>query len=247
MGNCESDTRQVAPKHIVKLSILAFAPPLPNLLQAYHTAVVVDTTEYTFCHSGLIEHQHRRSSATVVDVGQTTISGDAMVKALLPFFKPGTYDLLRKNCNSFSDCALYYLVGIRLDDKYKSLEKMAASADQRMGLVRVLSLGDYAPNPRASGFHLGEILQWIGQNRKTRSRRRPRAGLTRSQSAPALRSSSGPPSAATGMEACCMEVFYDPCSGKPKALMPLADVPRWDSHPPPAEKGAGEVSCDGAC
>merc|ERR1719469_816826 len=100
--------------------------------QAYHTAVVVDDMEYAFTCSGLIEFVHSGDKKTVKDLGVTTICGDAMLKTLGPHFMPGTYDLLRKNCNSFSDCALFLLLGKRLDQKYTQLEQIGASADERI-------------------------------------------------------------------------------------------------------------------
>jgi hypothetical protein len=75
-----------------------------------------------------------------------------MLKALQPYFNAGTYDLLRKNCNCFTDCALFYLLGQRLDQKYRSLEKVGAAADQYVALIRGITGGTYQPNPRADNF-----------------------------------------------------------------------------------------------
>ncbi|CAE7677233.1 spin [Symbiodinium pilosum] len=46
----------------------------------------------------------------VVYMGLTRISGDDLREQLGRFFKRGSYDLLRKNCNSFTDCALFFLL-----------------------------------------------------------------------------------------------------------------------------------------
>merc|ERR1719510_412125 len=75
-----------------------------------------------------------------------------MIAVLRPHFLPGTYDLLRKNCNSFSDCALFVLLGRRLDEKYRSLEKIGAEWDKHMGLIQNFTGGNYKPNPQADGF-----------------------------------------------------------------------------------------------
>ena len=43
-----------------------------------------------------------------------------MLSALRPHFQGGSYDLLRKNCNSFSDCAVFYLLRQRIDARSKN-------------------------------------------------------------------------------------------------------------------------------
>eukprot|EP00913_Durusdinium_trenchii_P035478 g33202.t1 len=80
---------------------------------------------------------------------------------LEPLFQPGTYDMLRKNCNSFSDCALFCLLGKRLDDKYRTLERVGAFVDDLTGLVSVLSGCKYTPNPKAKDFNLVNVLHQI--------------------------------------------------------------------------------------
>merc|ERR1712187_227734 len=64
----------------------------------------------------------------------------------------GTYDLLQKNCNSFSDCALFFLLGKRLDTKYRSLEKRGKSFPSVMK-----SMG-YEKNDKADGFDVEEVI-----------------------------------------------------------------------------------------
>merc|ERR1719277_1997002 len=127
--------------------------------------------EYCFCNSGVVESNgfvsHRRFEQMVVtdrgpamvkgpfsvtDLGITSISGPDMLKALNPWFGSGSYDILLKNCNSFSDVALFYLLGARLDGKYLSLEQIGTSAEKYLRIVTVLSRGTYRPNPKADGF-----------------------------------------------------------------------------------------------
>ena len=43
--------------------------------------------------------------------------------ALREHFARNTYDLLRKNCNTFSDVALAFLLGRRLDPKYNQVRQ----------------------------------------------------------------------------------------------------------------------------
>mmetsp|Transcript_15533 Transcript_15533/g.27576 ORF Transcript_15533/g.27576 Transcript_15533/m.27576 type:complete len:221 (+) Transcript_15533:424-1086(+) len=134
---------------------------------AYHSSVVVNGEEYFFSDGGvastsdLLSHknpQNADSKPQVMDMGMSPYTGSQMKAALERFFLNGTYDLLRKNCNSFSDCALWYLLHSRMDKKYRSLEKLGASA---MGIVQAASGGKYAPNPKAEGFDVEKICAEI--------------------------------------------------------------------------------------
>ncbi|CAE7750903.1 unnamed protein product [Symbiodinium sp. KB8] len=100
---------------------------------AYHSSVIVNGDEYFFSDagisfgSGLQSHknpQNPDSKPEVFDMGMSPYTGTQMKSALERFFISGTYDLLRKNCNSFSDCALFYLLHKRLDKKYRAMEKL---------------------------------------------------------------------------------------------------------------------------
>eukprot|EP00439_Symbiodinium_sp_Y106_P082570 s227_g22.t1 len=100
---------------------------------AYHSSVIVNGDEYFFSDggisfgSGLQSHknpQNPDSKPEVFDMGMSPYTGTQMKSALERFFHSGTYDLLRKNCNSFSDCALFYLLHKRLDKKYRAMEKL---------------------------------------------------------------------------------------------------------------------------
>merc|ERR1712032_374276 len=92
-------------------------------------------------------------------------SGKQMLKALKPHFKVDTYDLLRKNCNSFSDCALFYLLDVRLEPKYRDLEKLGAAAEKNTGLVQSVTGGEYQPNPSADGFDLEKLMKKINDDK----------------------------------------------------------------------------------
>lgn len=131
---------------------------------AYHSSVLVNGEEYFFSDggissmSGLASHknpQNPNSTPTVMDMGMSHYSGSQLKAALERHFRPGEYDLLRKNCNSFSDCSLFYLVGKRLDSKYRSLEQLGA---KNMGLVQAASGGNYKPNPKTDGFDLEALV-----------------------------------------------------------------------------------------
>ncbi|CAE7707605.1 unnamed protein product [Symbiodinium pilosum] len=134
---------------------------------AYHSSVIVNGDEYFFSDagisfgSGLLSHknpQNPDSKPEVFDMGMSPYTGTQMKAALERFFHSGTYDLLRKNCNSFSDCALFYLLHKRIDKKYRAMEKLGASA---MGIVQAASGGQYQPNPKADGFDVEKVCEEI--------------------------------------------------------------------------------------
>lgn len=66
----------------------------------------------------------------------------------------------RKKCNSFSDAAVYFLTGHRLDRKYRQLEAFAQAADRYM-LVRAVTGGMYMPNPKADKFDIEMVVQGL--------------------------------------------------------------------------------------
>mmetsp|Transcript_6004 Transcript_6004/g.14871 ORF Transcript_6004/g.14871 Transcript_6004/m.14871 type:complete len:270 (+) Transcript_6004:2549-3358(+) len=91
----------------------------------------------------------------VIFMGKSNKTGQSVLNALNQYFPSGHYDLLRKNCNSFSDVALFYCLGIRLDKKFRQMEQLG----QRFGSM---ALGDqYQPNPNAEGFDVEKIIEKI--------------------------------------------------------------------------------------
>mmetsp|Transcript_68835 Transcript_68835/g.180393 ORF Transcript_68835/g.180393 Transcript_68835/m.180393 type:complete len:194 (+) Transcript_68835:119-700(+) len=154
---------QQSTHHRIRLAITPLGAQVPAMVAAYHTSIAIDDVEYTFSRLGVISgrswQSHKfnaRGPGLVLELGSSSFSAADMMQALRPHFREGTYDLLRKNCNSFSDCALYYLLGRRLDGKYAQLEQVAASMDESIGLVQFLSY--YSPNPKASGFEVDKIM-----------------------------------------------------------------------------------------
>lgn len=134
---------------------------------AYHSSVVVNGEEFFFSDAGITAAQNLMSHRNpqmpnnvpqVFDMGMSPYSGSQLKAALDRHFLPGTYDLLKKNCNSFSDCALFYLLHTRLDRKYRSLEQLGASASS---LVQSASGGKYAPNPKAADFDVEKLVAEI--------------------------------------------------------------------------------------
>lgn len=154
-----------APKNKVELAVSLIGPG------AWHSSVVVNGEEYCFSDAGissgpgLTSHEQTRRSGSseaqppqVMDMGSSFRSGPELRAALESHFRPGSYDLLRKNCNSFSDCALAFLLAKRLDTKYCSLEQMGAKNVQ---LVQSLSGGRYQPNTAAVDFDKEKVIEEV--------------------------------------------------------------------------------------
>ncbi|CAE7423825.1 unnamed protein product [Symbiodinium sp. CCMP2456] len=146
---------------------------------AYHTAVVVDNAEYTFTPSGIMRNVLKGqldpagNDGVAYFRGVSTISGPTMVRILLPFFKEGSYDVLKKNCNTFSDCALFCLLGERLPIKYRTIEKVAGVLDDVTGVVQALTMCNYKPNPQAKAFEIVPVLKQIDFRTRLSSRSKP--------------------------------------------------------------------------
>lgn len=94
----------------------------------------------------------------VEDFGLSNKTGFQMKQALEQYFETGTYDLLKKNCNSFSDVAIFFLTGKRISKSYRSLENMGASFQ---GMVQSASGGQYEPNPRSQDFDVEKVIAAI--------------------------------------------------------------------------------------
>eukprot|EP00440_Ansanella_granifera_P051541 gb/GFBE01055880.1/.p1 GENE.gb/GFBE01055880.1/~~gb/GFBE01055880.1/.p1 ORF type:complete len:217 (+),score=27.99 gb/GFBE01055880.1/:1-651(+) len=165
------DTFSRPSRHSVQVALTSLSPQMATVLgvpTAYHSSVIVDGEEYSFSKAGLVRarnflsHRHLNGPTHVIDLGSSQVSGMDMAKALRNYFKPNTYDLLLKNCNHFSDCALFFMMGARLPDKYKAAEALGASMEKTLGLIKMLSMGDYVPNPEALSFDLLFVLGRVG-------------------------------------------------------------------------------------
>eukprot|EP00929_Paragymnodinium_shiwhaense_P069545 TRINITY_DN35070_c0_g1_i1.p1 TRINITY_DN35070_c0_g1~~TRINITY_DN35070_c0_g1_i1.p1 ORF type:complete len:294 (+),score=53.43 TRINITY_DN35070_c0_g1_i1:165-1046(+) len=132
---------------------------------AYHTSVLVDGIEYSFSASagisrcrGALSHAVFPVAPRTYDLGHTQRTGRQLMEIMAPYFTVGSYDLLRKNCNSFSDCSLFFLLGRRLRAEYRSLEKFGASMP---ALVQTVSGGRYALNPEAADFDVEALIEGL--------------------------------------------------------------------------------------
>lgn len=175
----------------VQLAVTAIGgTPVFGNIRAYHTSIVIDNMEYSFGDRGVCVQplrlqagpsgggqsgcggSHRMFSGPleVITLGHCGISGPCLGLALKPFFRKGTYDLLRKNCNSFTDCALFYLLGERLDEGYCGLERIGAFADSTLGVIQALSRGGYMPNPKADDFCVERAVKALAEEKCAASR-----------------------------------------------------------------------------
>jgi len=126
---------------------------------AYHTSVVVNGEEFFFSDSGIFSdralNSHQQKPSERIHLGFSEKTGSQLLRALQPFFKSGTYDLIRKNCNSFSDAAVYYLLGQRLERRFCALEKLGQANPD---LLSQITKGMYTPNPLVDKFEVDSIL-----------------------------------------------------------------------------------------
>eukprot|EP00931_Biecheleriopsis_adriatica_P088784 TRINITY_DN6301_c0_g1_i3.p1 TRINITY_DN6301_c0_g1~~TRINITY_DN6301_c0_g1_i3.p1 ORF type:complete len:237 (+),score=51.13 TRINITY_DN6301_c0_g1_i3:102-713(+) len=148
---------------------ISFVPGTSMLPASYHTSVLVDGVEYTFSNSGIQKGIHTQShenlrnkqyATEILNVGVTNISASVMAKVLTPYFQPGSYDLLRKNCNSFSACAIFFLLGSQLDEKFQALERLV---ENHSTLVQVFTFGSY--QPKGIEFDQKAVCACISQQR----------------------------------------------------------------------------------
>jgi len=139
----------------------------------YHTSVLVAAEEYFFSplgivHSPVITSHKSNPEMKLMHMGLSRYSGMDLIELLDQHFAPGHYDLLRKNCNTFSDCALYFLCEQRLDMKFRSLEALGKLADDHSGMIQKISGGEYLPNPCTVDFDVEDIIRDIKAEREVR-------------------------------------------------------------------------------
>jgi len=160
--------------HFVRLAVTPLGQTYAGLPEAYHTSISVDDLELSFGALGVriapnfASHKNTLIGGMgfivgpemVMDLGYSSVNSMQVLQALRPYFGPGTYDLIRKNCNTFSDCALWYLLGGRLDKKYARLESIAQAAEV-FGLVQHLAC--YSPNPNCVNFQKDDLIDHLSK------------------------------------------------------------------------------------
>jgi hypothetical protein len=138
----------------------------------YHTSIIIGAREYAFGSDGLqcrvvanrfdIPPSHfGKDRSMVFEVGQTQKTGDDLSEVLKPYFQQDSYDLVCKNCNSFTDCALAFLLSRRLPKKYSMTESLGKDLPR---ITSLLTDGRYKPNPKAQKFNLDKVVLHVDPN-----------------------------------------------------------------------------------
>lgn len=162
-GGAFGGSSEPQPQNKVQIAVSVLAG-IPGAT-AYHSSILVNGEEFSFSDAGISTTSdlgsHRNpqtpnSTPQVLDMGMSKYTGSQLTAALERHFLPGTYDMLKKNCNSFTDCALFYLMHKRLDRKYRSLEQIGAS---NPSLMQMVSNGQYKPNPKAENFDVEVLIK----------------------------------------------------------------------------------------
>lgn len=133
------------------------------LATAYHTSVVVNGEEFFFSDSGIFSNRmlasHQGKPSECLHMGMSSRTGLHLLAALRQHFQPGTYDLLKKNCNSFSDCAVAFLLdGERIASRFSSMERMGQA---NIDMVRRVTNGAYVPNSAAATFDVAATIKAV--------------------------------------------------------------------------------------
>ena len=89
---------------------------------AYHTGVELGGYEYSFSDSGVYKCQPRmapppakfKQSIVLGEHAGSANDVSRVVRELRELFAPGTYDLLEKNCNTFSQAFSDRLIGVEI-------------------------------------------------------------------------------------------------------------------------------------
>mmetsp|Transcript_96198 Transcript_96198/g.200946 ORF Transcript_96198/g.200946 Transcript_96198/m.200946 type:complete len:423 (+) Transcript_96198:241-1509(+) len=132
----------------------------------FHTSILVDGVEYYFNERGVVYSEelqsHSKEEVEITFMGYSEYSVDVIAFMLAPYFRAKTYDKLRKNCNSFSDCCLFLLCGQRLPSHLCRAERFGLILDgQLSGFEGILG----RRNDLADSFDLEKVIASIGEFR----------------------------------------------------------------------------------
>jgi len=121
----KGNTREDGP-YLVRLLASPTGPSGMTGFRAWHTSIEIQGKEYYFDGTGVETSARRRSHNgdpfLDLEIGWTYRTAQNLLTDLDHHFSKG-YNLLGKNCNSFSDCALFYLFQIRLHPEFTILER----------------------------------------------------------------------------------------------------------------------------
>lgn len=179
----ESSRHEVPAPHSVRVAVTEIINVAG--IVGYHSSIVVGGSEYFFDNMGIIsaaafashfagQKRHNPMETEVLDCGRSPHSGQQMMAFLTPFFKKGSYDILYKNCNSFTDCALYFLTGARLEGCYSRMERlMTMTSPISTAVMNQLfrsymehtgnqcDIDVYVPNPVSQEFDAREVIACV--------------------------------------------------------------------------------------
>jgi len=156
-------------------------------LSGFHTSIIVDDREFFFDREGIMtatplwSHLAGRAKPSdgptteIIDVGKSFFGGRELVLALQPFFERGTYDIFFKNCNTFTDLALYYLTRGRLESRFTRIERLIAATDPvstsllnrlfrafiESNTGQTVEVDVYSTNPAAKDFSVNAVIASI--------------------------------------------------------------------------------------
>ncbi|CAK9068713.1 unnamed protein product [Durusdinium trenchii] len=119
----------------------------------------------------------------VTRIGSSAYSGRDLVAALHQYFERGTYDVFYKNCNTFTDAALYFLTKTRMPAYCNRIERLVTATDPvSVSLLnRIFKAmvehqqgveveGDiYVPNPLSAGFSVEKLIRKLEGESETES------------------------------------------------------------------------------
>jgi len=153
-------TRELSGENNVLLIVSGLFGALGRIIGAYHTSVVVNGFEYYFDPKGLRKRRYdgigsHHYAIDVIDIGCSIRTGDDLCDALQSHFTPGSYDLFLKNCNSFTECAVHFLLGVRLCRECDSAEHVIRP---HLDMLERFTLGGYTRNPKATGFRVEDVI-----------------------------------------------------------------------------------------
>mmetsp|Transcript_38800 Transcript_38800/g.98486 ORF Transcript_38800/g.98486 Transcript_38800/m.98486 type:complete len:240 (+) Transcript_38800:49-768(+) len=164
-------------------------------LSGFHTSIIVDDREFFFDREGIMSapplwsHLAGRAKRTeaarteISDIGRSSMGGRALVQALQPFFEKGSYDIFFKNCNAFTDVALFFMTRQRLDCRFTRIERfiMATNPVSTSLLNRLfrafienntgqaVEVDVYTTNPEAQVFNVDDVIAGIDASAESES------------------------------------------------------------------------------
>eukprot|EP00928_Gymnodinium_smaydae_P047139 TRINITY_DN31445_c0_g1_i2.p1 TRINITY_DN31445_c0_g1~~TRINITY_DN31445_c0_g1_i2.p1 ORF type:complete len:306 (-),score=15.02 TRINITY_DN31445_c0_g1_i2:32-949(-) len=135
---------------------------------AYHSSVMVGREELAFNFAGVWLNcgpaSHGGQTPTCRKLGSTTLTAMQVKAATDGLFRQGSYDMLRKNCNTYATVAIKWLVGYDVEPEYRAIEGLGHA----VGLSGAL----FNKNPAADSFDLDRVMRWAQNEHMNRIRKK---------------------------------------------------------------------------